>query len=125
MGLLLSGLLGLATPDTGQDFGVFDGVASSLGGFLLSVVLAPVIGAIFLLIVAGICHLLTLLFVGAQNSGGFEATTRVVSYSWVYHFVSWIPVVGSLIGLVAFALLAVPGIREVHGTTTQKAALVV
>lgn len=91
-------------------------------------ILAPIIGAIFLIISVAIFHVLTLLIVGSGNSG-FEATARVISYSWIYQVVasvvSWIPIIGPLIGLVVFALLAIPGIREVHNTTTGKAALVI
>lgn len=129
IGLLLVGLLGLSGLSGGQDaLDLFGGAAGSIGGFLVSLILAPVIGVIFLFIAAGIFHLLTLLIVGSGNSG-FEATTRVVSYSWIYQavasVVSWIPILGPLIGLVVFVLLAIPGIREVHNTTTGKAALVV
>ena len=64
-----------------------------------------------------------MLFVGAGNSG-YEATFRVVSYVSVTSLVNWIPVIGGLLALYGL-YLAVVGIREVHATTTGRAALVV
>jgi hypothetical protein len=122
IGLLFSGLLGIS--DVGnQGTGVVGGAVGSIGGFLVSLIIAPIIGAIILFIVAGILHLLTLLIVGSGNSG-FEATTRVVSYSFVYHLVSWIPLIGFIAGIYGLVLMII-GVREVHATTTGKAAAVV
>ena len=95
----------------------------SLGGFIGSVVLAPIGGIIGVFVVAGIAHLLVRLVVGARN-GGFGATFRVASYASVTSLVSWIPVIGGLLGLYGI-YLAVVGIREMHGTTTGKALVVV
>jgi hypothetical protein len=58
-------------------------------------------------------------------NGGFEATFRVVSYSNVAQLVGWVPVLGPLVAAVASVVLSVIGVREVHETTTGKAALVV
>ncbi len=60
---------------------------------------------------------------GAENSG-FEATFRVHSYAWVANLIAWIPIAGPLLSLYAI-YLAFVGIREVHETTTARAALVV
>jgi hypothetical protein len=51
----------------------------AFGDFLGSIIAAPIGGAIGLFILAGIAHLLVILFVGPENSG-FESTFRVVSY---------------------------------------------
>ena len=64
-----------------------------------------------------------MLIVGSRNSG-FEGTFRVGAYSSVTSLVSWIPVIGSIASLYGI-YLAIVGIREVHNTTTGKAALVV
>ncbi len=69
-------------------------------------------------------HLLVLLFVRPANAG-FEATFKVVSYSWVYQLISWIPVIGWIVGPIYGVVLLIFGVREVHATTTGKAALVV
>jgi hypothetical protein len=59
-----------------------------------------------------------------QNNSGFASTFGVASYTQVTGLVNWIPIVGPLIALYGL-YLSVVGIREVHGTTTGKAALVV
>jgi hypothetical protein len=64
-----------------------------------------------------------MLIVGSRSSG-FEATFRVVAYSAVTSLVSWIPYIGGLLSLYGI-YLGIVGIREVHNTTTGRAALVV
>ncbi len=122
---LLSGILGLifaplfASPgDTGEAF------PGGIGGFLLNLVLTPIYAALGLFVGAGILHLLVLLFVRPANAG-FEATFRAVSYSWVYQLISWIPIIGWIVGPIYGGVLLVLGVREVHATTTGKAALIV
>lgn len=88
-----------------------------------SIILAPVGGTIGLFVAAAIQQLLVRLIVGANNSG-FGATFRVASYTQVTSLINWIPVVGPLLALYGL-YLSVVGIREMHGTTTGKAALVI
>jgi hypothetical protein len=94
-----------------------------LGAFIGSVIFAPIGGAIGVFVIAGIAHVLVMVVVGARNSG-FGSTFRVACYASVTSLVSWIPIIGGLLGLYGI-YLAVVGIREVHGTTTGKAVLVV
>ena len=94
-----------------------------IGEFIGSVILAPIGGVIGVFVVAGIGHLLVRLVVGATNSG-FGATFRVAAYTSVTSLVTWIPLIGGLLGLYGI-YLAVVGIREMHGTTTGKAVVVV
>ena len=103
---------GFQVPEN-QDFGEFVG----------SVIFAPIGGAISVFVIAGIAHLLVRLVVGATNQG-FGATFRVASYASVTSLVSWIPIIGGLLSLYGI-YLAVVGIREMHGTTTGKAVLVI
>jgi hypothetical protein len=103
---------GFQVPEN-QDFGEFVG----------SVIFAPIGGAISVFVIAGIAHLLVMLIVGAPNSG-FGSTFRVASYASVTSLVSWIPIIGGLLGLYGI-YLAVVGIREMHETTTGKAVIVV
>ena len=110
---ILTGLLALAGIGTQQGF----------GDFIISLILAPILAVIGLFIGAGILHLLVMLIVGSGNSG-FEATFRVGAYAAVTSLVSWIPIVGFIAGLYGI-YLAIVGVREVHATTTGKAALVV
>jgi hypothetical protein len=113
---ILGGLLGLFWT-TGATGGF------KFGGFLGSVIVAPIGGAIGLFIMAGIAYLMVILFVGSENSG-FRSTFRVVSYASVSSLVTWIPFIGGLLGLYG-VYQAVVGIREMHSTTTGRAALVV
>lgn len=62
---------------------------------IVSVILAPIGGAIGVFIAAAIQQLLVRLIVGARNSG-FGATFRVASYTQVTSLVNWIPLVGPL-----------------------------
>jgi hypothetical protein len=110
---ILSGLLALVGVGQQQGF----------GGFIVSLILAPIFAAIGLFIGAGILHLLVMLIVGSGNSG-FEATFRVGAYATVTSLVSWIPIIGWIASLYGI-YLAIMGVREVHGTTTGRAALVV
>ena len=112
---ILGGLLGLV--------GVGMGGTQGFGSFLIGIILAPIGAAIGLFIGAGILHLLVMLIVGSRNSG-FESTFRVVAYSSVTSLVSWIPVIGWIASLYGI-YLAIMGIREVHNTSTGKAAIVV
>jgi hypothetical protein len=93
------------------------------GSALLGILFAPIGGAIGVFVAAAIQQLLVRLIVGANNSG-FGSTFRVVSYTQVTSLVNWIPIVGPLLALYGL-YLSVVGIREMHGTTTGKAALVV
>jgi hypothetical protein len=68
--------------------------------------------------------LLVALIVKPANTG-FEATFRVVSYSNVAQLVGWVPILGPLVAAVASIALSIIGVREVHETTTGRAALVV
>jgi hypothetical protein len=110
---ILSGLFALAGIGGQQGF----------GGFITSLILAPIFAAIGLFIGAGILHLLVMLIVGSGNSG-YEATFRVGAYAAVTSLVSWIPFIGWIASLYGI-YLAIVGVREVHATTTGKAALVV
>jgi hypothetical protein len=93
------------------------------GGFISSIILAPIIATIGLFIGAGIIHLLVMLIVGSRNAG-FEGTFRVLTYSAVTSLVSWIPIIGGILSLYGI-YLGIVGIREMHNTTTGKAAMVV
>ena len=110
---ILGGLLSLA--------GVYG--SEGFGSYIVSLILAPIFAAIGLFIGAGILHLLVMLIIGSRNAG-FEGTVRVSAYASVTSLVSWIPVIGWIASLYGI-YLAIVGIREVHSTTTGKAAIVV
>jgi hypothetical protein len=112
---ILGGLLSLV--------GVSMGGTEGFGSFIIGIILAPIFASIGLFIGAGILHLLVMLIVGSGNSG-FEGTFRVSAYSSVTSLVSWIPFIGWIASLYGI-YLAIMGMREVHNTTTGRAALVV
>jgi hypothetical protein len=93
------------------------------GSAILGVLFAPIGGAIGLFVAAAIQQLLVRFVVGANNAG-FLSTFKVAAYTQVTSLVNWIPIVGPLVALYGL-YLSIVGIREVHGTTTGKAALVV
>jgi hypothetical protein len=93
------------------------------GSPVASILLAPIGGAVGIFLVALIQQLLVRLIVGVTNSG-FQATFRVASYTQVTSLVNWIPLIGPLLALYG-VYLSIVGIREMHRTTTGKAALVV
>lgn len=95
---------------------------NGFGRFIVSLILTPIGATIGLFIGAGILHLLVLLLV--KPNSGFEATFRVGSYATVTSLVSWIPVIGWIVSLYGI-YLSIVGIREVHSTTTGRAAAVV
>lgn len=105
-------------------------LATALGGFFGGIFLTPIFAVIGLFIAAGILHLVVMLLVRPQNAG-FEASYRVMAYLSVLYLASWlsvIPILGVLVMLaltVYFLVLAVIGVREVHSTTTGRAAAVV
>lgn len=120
---ILGGLLRLAWQPQTLSGVRFQGIAYSFGDFIADVILTPIGAAIGLFIFAAIAHLLVMLFVGGGISG-YEATFRVVCYVSVTSLINWIPLIGGLLALYGL-YLGVVGIREVHATTTGRAALVV
>jgi hypothetical protein len=121
IGLLFGGLVSLGSGTAGEQAA---GAATSVGGFIASVVLAPFLAALSLFVMAGIKHLLVMLIVGASNAG-FEATLRVQSYTFATRVFWWIPILGALVGSFYGIYLSIVGIREAHATTMGKAAMVV
>ena len=91
--------------------------------FVGGLVVAPIAAAVGVFVTALITHLLVVLVVGSGHSG-FGATFRIVSYSSVTGLVGWVPFIGWIFSLYRLYLATV-GIREMHGTTTGRALLVV
>ena len=116
---ILGGIIGFFfSLALGQGFG------GAFAGLIINIIRTPIVTVIALFIGAAIWYLLTMLLVRPSNAG-FEATFRVASYIQVYQLISWIPFIGWIVGPIYGIVLAIFGIREVHATTTGKAALVV
>ena len=120
LGGIINFLISLAFGGGDPDFGA----GGAFAALLANIILTPIYWAIVLFIGAALFHLLVLLFVRPSNAG-FEATFRAVSYASVYQLVSWIPLIGWIVGPVWGIILAIFGIREIHATTTGKAVLIV
>lgn len=119
--VIIGGLLGIL----GSLVGIGNrGFGEAIGALVGSIFLTPIFFAVALFIGAGIMHLLVVLIVKPATTG-YEATFRVVSYSAVGQLLGWIPLLGPLVAGVVAVVLSIIGIREVHNTTTGKAALVV
>jgi hypothetical protein len=107
-----------------------NGIGSAFGGLFGALIITPIVTAIGLFVWAAIYHLLVVLIIKPSHAG-YEATFRVVAYASVLQLVSWlaaIPILGILV-LIAIVIygvvLSVLGIREIHSTTTGRAAAVV
>ncbi len=122
---LLSGILSLIFAPflAGPEDTAGEALAGGVVGFIVTLILSPIYTALALLIGAGIYHLLVLLFVRPGHAG-FEATFRVVCYVAAIQLVSWIPIVNIVAGIYGI-VLSIFGIREVHSTTTGRAAAIV
>jgi hypothetical protein len=101
------------------------GVTGNQGflAFLGGLVITPIAATVGIFLTALVTHLLVILVVGSGHSG-FGATFRIVSYSSVTSLLGWIPFIGWIFSLYRLYLATV-GIREMHGTTTGRALLVV
>jgi hypothetical protein len=101
------------------------GAAGNQGflAFLGGLVITPIAATVGIFLTALVTHLLVILVVGSGHSG-FGATFRIISYSSVTSLLGWIPYVGWIFSLYRLYLATV-GIREMHGTTTGRALLVV
>lgn len=101
-------------------------VAGSAGGFLISVVFAPVYIIIGLFIWSAIVHLCLIIVGGLEKSiAGFEGSFRVVSYAAVAQLANLVPIAGGMICFVWTLFLAVIGLREIHQTPQGKAVIAV
>lgn len=85
-------------------------------------VFTPLVGLLSLYVGALILHLFVMIF--ARPRRDFGATLKIVAYAGAVSLLSWIPVIGLLVGLYGLYVNVV-GVRELHGTTTLRAVLVV
>jgi hypothetical protein len=79
---------------------------------------------IFSILVGSIVTHFCLIIVGG-NKSGFEATFRIVSFSYCAHLFDIVPLIGSFIGSIYMLILIIIGVREGHGIPTGKAILAV
>jgi hypothetical protein len=104
------------------------GMMSGFGGAALigRLIVGPFIIAIVIFIGSAILHLCCMLVGALQSSqSGFEGSLRAVCYSEVSSLASIIPLVGGLIAIVWWIVLAVQGVERLHRTTSGKATAAV
>ncbi len=118
---LLWGLAGSAPelPPAAAGLVDLDSRSLQLFGFFLS----PFANLVLLGLAALTVHLFIRLLTASQLS--LLATTRVVCYASGPALLTIVPWVGEFVGWIASAVLLAIGVREVHGTTTGRAALTV
>jgi hypothetical protein len=101
-----------------------DAVAESMTSNLVMLVVMPVLIVILLFVWAGIVHV-CLMMVGGANRG-FEATFRACAYgTGAVAPMQLVPFVGGMVGGIWGLVVEIIGLRELHGTTSGKAAAAV
>jgi hypothetical protein len=90
---------------------------------LVFAALAPFMVAVATLIAAAFVHLLLLMFGGAPRP--FEATFRVMCYSWAVAAFNVIPICGVVVGAVWRVVVQIIGVREAQGVPAGRAAAAV
>ncbi len=103
--------------DAGAMFGLSAGIT------IMLVVLAPIFVIIGVFFQAAILHLMLMLVGGANH--GFEATTRVCSYTQATQLAQIVPFCGGLLAAIWSVILLIVGLSTAHGITRGKAALAV
>jgi len=93
------------------------------GFAIIWIIMLPVILVVYLFIHAGITHLLLLIIGGANK--GIEATLKTICYAQSPMIFQIVPFCGGLVASVWAIVLEIIGLREVHKTTTGKAAFAI
>ncbi len=97
--------------------------AGDWGGRLVDFLLAPLVSLVGLAVLSVIIHVALVVFGGARN--GFGASLRALAYAAGAQLLVIVPVLGIFLALGWWLVLAVVGLREVHGTSTGRAAAAV
>jgi len=115
--------LSMIPADFRDQMGAMGMGASSAAGFVLGLILTPVIIVVVVFIWSGIVHLFLMMLGGhKQSASGFEGTFRAIAYAQTASLAQIIPVFGGLIALVWGIVLEVIGLVRMHRTSTGKAA---
>ena len=93
----------------------------TLGSAFFAIVVAPIIGIIWLFISGAILYIC---FKIVGGSGSYEGTVRIMAYASAVYVVLWIPIIGQIIALYAIYLGIVGG-TFVHNITTMRSVIAV
>jgi hypothetical protein len=88
---------------------------------IMTAIMAPIMGIIFLFIGAAIFYIIYKVLGG---SGSYEGTVRFLSYASAVMVVSWIPLIGLVFGFYQLYLYIVGGMI-VHNVSMAKSAIAV
>lgn len=97
------------------------GSAFSFGSALSNIIITPITGIIGLFIIGAILYVC---FKIVGGSGSYEGTVRIMAYTSAVDAVSWIPILGWIVGLYAIYLGIVGG-TFVHNITTLRSAIAI
>ena len=106
--------------------GMYDGMYGEVRGLgffaiLMSVIITPIIGIISLFIEAAILYVIYKVLGG---SGSYEGTVRFISYATAVLVLSWIPVIGWIVGIYGIYLYIVGGMH-VHDVSMLRSAVAI
>lgn len=97
------------------------GMDASLGlSLAVTVVLTPILVTILLFLESALFHFCLILF--KVSGRGFEGTFRVMAYACAPLFLSFVPVIGPVVGSVWGLAVNFIGIKHMHGTSMTRVA---
>lgn len=99
-----------------------EGLAAIAAFALLLGMLVPLLALIQLYVVAFLLHIPVMIFAGPQRRS-YYSTLKIYAYLAVTLLFGWVPVVWFVLSLYQ-AYLAGAGVRELHRTSTRRAAIV-
>ncbi|MGB9940884.1 YIP1 family protein [Methanosarcina sp.] len=106
--------------------GMYDGMYGSAGEFgffaiLMTVIITPIAGIISLFIEAAILYVIYKVLGG---TGSYEGTVRFISYATAVLVLTWIPIIGWIVGIYGIYLYIVGGMH-VHDVSMARSAIAV
>lgn len=121
--LLLNGMFGAAAESTHNDSSYMMGISGGLSAITIVaiVVLAVPLIAAMTFVSAGITHLCLALVRGTSKS--YEATYRVICYSYSSWIFSVVPCIGGFAAGIWALVSTIIGLSKVHRTETWRAAV--
>jgi hypothetical protein len=101
--------------------GMYGSSGFSFSMMLMSVIMMPILGIISLFIGGAIFYIIYKVLGG---TGSYEGTVRFMSYATAVLVISWIPIIGLIVGIYGIYLYIVGG-TFVHNVSMGKSALAV
>jgi hypothetical protein len=123
---LLSALFGREMYMGGMYNGTYGGMYNGVGEFgffavLMTVIITPIAGIISLFIEAAILYVIYKVLGG---TGSYEGTVRFISYATAVLVLSWIPLIGWIVGIYGIYLYIVGG-THVHDVSMARSTIAV